>query len=100
MPLPADSYDPEVKTLVFRPPPGLPKEADDSPNLCAYIELRTPIGRRKIAEKLMMRTLPTLTRLVLVVHGNDYEFQRNLNTGVITGEKLIDRNTREWALIK
>ena len=46
-----------------------------------------------------MRTLPTLTRLVLVVHGNDYEFQRNLPTGVITGEVLITRDKREWAFV-
>ena len=75
--------------MVFRPPPGLPKEADDDdPNLCAYVELQTPIGRREVAEKLMMRILPTLTRLILVVHENNYEFKRNLYTGVITGEIL------------
>ena len=37
-----------------------------------------------------MRTLPTLTRLVLVVHGKDYEFRRNLFT---TSEILITRDT-------
>ena len=86
--------------MVFRPPPSLPQKAGDNPNLCAYVELRTPIGRRKVAEKLIMRTLPTLTRLVLVVHDNNYEFRRNLFTGVITGEILITRDTREWALAK
>ena len=43
----------DIKTLVFRPPPGLPELAGDNPNLCAYVELRTPIGRRKVAGKLM-----------------------------------------------
>ena len=48
-----------------------------------------------------MGTLPTLTRLVLIVHRNDYEFRRNLFTGVITGEKkLIARDPREWAELK
>ena len=71
----------------------------------------------------MMRVFPTLTRLIFVVHEDNYEFQRteascssmgrrwlsypilsypiqrNLNTGVITGEKLIDRDAREWALV-
>lgn len=59
----------EIETLVFRPPP-----ADTSNRICAYVELRTAIGRRKFTEKLMVRTLPTITRLVLVVHGNDYEY--------------------------
>ena len=36
-----------------------------------------------------MRTLPTLTRLVFIVHGKDYEFRKNLFTGVITGEKIL-----------
>ena len=83
----------KIETLVFRPPP-----VDRKSNLCAYVELRTPIGRRRAAEKLMMEILSTLTRLVFVVHGKDYEFRRNLSTGVITGEVLITRNTREWAL--
>ena len=74
--------------------PGLLEKAGDNLNLCLiYVELRTPISRRKVAEKLIMRTLPTLTRLVLVAHGNDYEFRRNLFTGVITGEILITRNS-------
>jgi hypothetical protein len=73
--------------------------AGDNPNLCAYVELRTRIGRRNVAEKLIMQNFPTLTRLVLVVHGNDYEFRRNLHTGVITGGNLITRDTREWALV-
>ena len=49
----------------------------------------------------MMRVFPTLTRLIFVVHedASDYEFQRNLDTGVITGEKMIDRDAREWALV-
>ena len=49
----------------------------------------------------MMRVFPlaTLTRLIFVVHEDDYEFQRNLNTGVITGGKMIDRDAREWALV-
>ena len=42
----------------------------------------------KVAEKLIMQTLPTLTLLVLVV-------RRNLFTGVITEEK----NTREWTSV-
>jgi hypothetical protein len=82
--------------VVFRPPLRLRKKADDNPNLCAYyVELRTPIGRREVAEKLIMRTLPTpgLTRLVLVVHGEDYEFRRNIFTGVtMTGEISITRD--------
>ena len=100
LPLPVNSYGRNIRTLVFRPPPALPENAGDNPNLCAYIELRTPIGRRKVAEKLIMRTLPTLTRLVLIVHGNDYEFRRNLFTGVITRENLITRDTREWTWVK
>jgi hypothetical protein len=100
MPLPVNSYGRNIRTLVYRPPPGLPEKAGDNPNLCAYVELRTPMGRRKVAEKLIMRILPTLTRLVLVVHGNDYEFRRNLFTGIITGEILITRDTREWTLVK
>lgn len=87
--------------MVFRPPPGLLKKDGDNPNLCAYIELRTPIGRRRVAEKLIMRTLPTLTRLVFIVHGNDYEFRKNSFTGVISGEKkLLARDTQEWASVK
>ena len=77
--------------------------AGDNPNVCAYVELRSPIGRRRVAEKLMMQILPTLTRLlVLVVHGKDYEFRRNLSTGVVTGDSeiLITRDTQEWALVK
>jgi hypothetical protein len=99
-------YGRNIRTLIFRPPPSLPEKAGDSdwdnPNFCAFVELRTPMGRRKVAEKLFMRTLPALTRLVLVVHGNDYEFQRNLviPNGVITGEFLITRDTREWTLVK
>jgi hypothetical protein len=93
-----------TETLVFRPPPGLPKSkmAGNNPSLlhCAYVELRTPIGRRRVAEKLFMECLPNLTRLVLVVHRKDYEFRRNLHSGIITGEILITRNTQEWALIK
>ena len=91
-----------TQTLVFRPPPGLPKMVGDNPNLCAYVELRSPIGRRRVAEKLMMQILPTLTRLlVLVVHGKDYEFRRNLSTGVVTGDSeiLITRDTQEWASV-
>ena len=77
------------------------QKTGDNSNLCAYIELRNPSGRRKAAEKLIMRTLPTLTRLVFIVHGNDYEFRKNLFTGVITGEKfLISRDAQEWALVK
>ena len=75
-------------------------EASDNPNLCAYVGLRTQVGCRKVAEKLIMQTSPTITRLVLIVHENDYEFRRSLNTGVITGENLITRNAREWALVK
>jgi hypothetical protein len=84
----------KIETLVFRPPP-----ANRKSNLCAYVELRTPIGRRRAAKKLM-QIFSTLTQLVLVrvVHGKDYEFRRNLSTGVITREILITRNTREWAL--
>ena len=74
-------------------------EADDNTNLCAYVELQTTVGRRQVAEKLMMRVFPTLTRLIFVVHEDDYEFQRNLDTGVITGGKMIDRDAREWALV-
>jgi hypothetical protein len=88
-----------IKTLVFRPPPGLRKMFLD-PDLCAFVELRSSIGRRVIAKKLFTKSLPELTRLVLVVHGKDYEFRRNLSTGVITGEILITRNTGEWALVK
>jgi hypothetical protein len=73
--------------------------AGDNPNLCAYIELRTQTGRRKFAERLMMRDFPILTRLVLIVHGNDYEFRRDLHTGLITGENLITRDTQEWTLV-
>ena len=93
-----------TETLVFRPPPGLPKSkmAGDNPSLwqCAYVQLRTPIGRRRVAKKLLTEKFPGLTRLVLVVHGKDYEFRRNLHTGVITGEVLITRDTQEWASVK
>ena len=66
---------------------------DDNPNFChgAYVELRTQTGRRKFPEKLIMRDFPILTQLVFVVHGNDYEFRRNLHTGVMTRENLITR---------
>ena len=89
MPLPVNSYSRYIKSLVFRPPPGLPKKDDDNPNLCTYVELRTPIGRRKVAEKLIMRTLPTHTR-----------FMRTTNSEGTYGEILITRDAREWALVK
>ena len=95
-----------TETLVFRPPPGLPKfqMACDNrgPNLhhCAYVELRTSNGRRRVAEKIFKKRLPTLTRLVFVLHGEDYEFRRNLHSGIITGEILINRDAQEWASVK
>ena len=94
MALPGKCDCTDIRTLVFRPPPGLP-----NPNLCAYVELRSPIGRRRVAEKLIKQSLPTLTRLVLVVHGNDYEFRKDLHTGVISGEILITRDTQEWSSV-
>ena len=65
-----------------------PKQLVINPNFWAYVELRASIGRRKVAEKLIMQTLPKLPPLVLVV-------RRNLFTGVITEEK----NTREWTSV-
>ena len=89
-----------TETLVFRPPPGLPKFKGLSLHHCAYVELRSPNGRRRVAEKIFKKCLPTLTRFVLVVHGKDYEFRRNLHSGIITGEFLITRDTQEWATVK
>ena len=73
----------------------------DNPSLrhCAYVQLRTPIGRRRVAEKLFMEIFPALTRLVLIVHRKDYEFRRDLNSGIITRENLITRDTQEWASV-
>ena len=78
-----------MKTLLYYMNLGQERTAPkgDNPNLCVYVELQT-------------WTLPSLTRLVLVVHGKDYEFRRNLFTGVVTGENLITRDTREWTLVK
>ena len=46
-----------------------------------------------------METLPTLTRLVFVGYEYDYEFRRDLQTGIITGEELITLDDQEWALV-
>ena len=93
-----------TETLVFRPPPGLPKSkmVGDNPSNyhCAYVQLRTPTGRHRFAMKLFKESITTLTRLVLVVHGKDYEFRRNLQTGIVTGECLITRDAQEWASIE
>ena len=89
-----------TQTLVFRPPPGLPKMVGDNPNLCAYVELRSPIGRRRVAEKLIKQILPTLYRLVLLVHGKNYEFRWDPSAYDVTGEILITRDAGEWASVK
>ena len=47
----------------------------------------------------MMKTLPTLTRLVFVDRANNSEFRKNLQTGIITGEELTTLYEREWALV-
>ncbi|KAF8817192.1 hypothetical protein BYT27DRAFT_7153851 [Phlegmacium glaucopus] len=93
-----NSHFPSIKTLVLRPPPRLPINTGDDPNLCAYVKLRTADGRRKAAEK-MMKILQTLTRLVFVDHEYDYEFRRDLKSGIITGEELITLDEQEWALV-
>ncbi|KAF8805074.1 hypothetical protein BYT27DRAFT_7258659 [Phlegmacium glaucopus] len=82
-----------IETLVLRFPP-LP----DDPNLCAYIILRTSKGRRKVAEKIM-NAFKTLTRLVFVDHECDYDFRRDLKSGIVTREALITLDEQEWALV-
>ena len=47
-----------------------------------------------------METFKGLTRLVLIVHDHDYEFRRDLKTGIITKEELITLDKREWALVQ
>ena len=89
---------PKIETLVLRPSPRLPRKSGDDPNLCAYVNLRTTVGRRKTVENIM-ETFKTLTRLVLVVHGYDYEIRRDLKTGIIAEEELITLDKQEWALV-
>lgn len=48
----------------------------------------------------MMEILPTLTRLVFVGNEYDYEFRRDLQTGVIAREELIIHDEQEWASVK
>lgn len=63
--------------VLFRSAKKKKKKLVINPNLCAYVELRTPIDRRKVAEKLNNANLTTTNTIqsVLVVHGNDYEFR-------------------------
>ena len=89
---------PEIRELILRPPPRLPRKSGDDPNLCAYVNLRTIVGRRKTVENIM-ETFKTLTRLVLIVHDQDYEFRRDLETGIITKEESITLDKQEWALV-
>ncbi|KAF8804868.1 hypothetical protein BYT27DRAFT_7340022 [Phlegmacium glaucopus] len=93
LPFPPGCHFPHIETLVLRFPPLL-----DDPNLCAYVTLRTSNGRREVAKEIM-RMLQRLTRLVFVDHEYDYEFRRDLKTGIITGEKLIILDEQEWALV-
>lgn len=74
-PFPSESHlpFPMIETLVLRPP-GPPKQTGDNLT-CAYVKLRTSIGRRKAAQKIML-TLQTLTRLVLIVHKHDYRIPK------------------------
>jgi len=46
-----------------------------------------------------MKKYQTLTRLVFVGHEYDYEFRKDLKTGITTGEELIALNEQEWALV-
>ena len=73
--------------------------AGDNPNHCAYVELRSPIGRRRVAKKLIMKILPTISRLVLIVHGNSYEFRWNPSADDVTEEILITWDAGEWASV-
>ena len=45
-----------------------------------------------------MKNLPTLTRLVFIDYQYDYEFRRDMRTGIITGEEAITLDKQEWAL--
>ena len=94
MPLHVSFYGRNIRTLVFVLQVS-PKWLMIIQNFCAYVELRTPISR-KILKKL--RTLPTLTRLVLVVHGKDYEIRRNIFTGVIIRGNRLPRTIRNDVL--
>ena len=91
-------YSAKIETLVLRPPPRLPRKSGDDPNLCAYVNLRTTVGRRKTVKNIM-ETFKALTRLVLIIHDHDYEFRRDLKTGIITKEELITSDKQEWALV-
>ena len=82
MPLHVSSYGRNIRTLVFVLQVS-PKWLMIIQFFCAYVELRTPISRLKVKILKKLRTLPTLTRLVLIVHGKDYEIRRNIFTGVI-----------------
>ena len=73
--------------------------AGDNPNHCAYVELRSPIGRRRVAKKLIMEILPTISRLVLIVHGENYEFRWNSSADDVTEETLITWDAGEWASV-
>ena len=46
-----------------------------------------------------MKTFKTLTRFVLVDHEYDYEFRRNVKTGIIAEEELITFDKQEWAWV-
>ena len=54
---------PEIRELILRPPPRLPRKSGDDANLCAYVNLRTTVGRRKTVENIM-KTFKALSRLV------------------------------------
>ena len=73
--------------------------AGDNPNHCAYVELRSPIGRRRVAKKLIMEILPTISRLVLIVHEKNYEFRWDPSADDVTEETLITWDAGEWASV-
>ena len=93
MPLHVSSYGRNIRTLVFVLQVS-PKRLMIIQIFCAYVELRTPISRLKVNILKKLRTLPTLTQLILVVHGKDYEIRRNIFTGVIIRGNRLPRTIR------
>ncbi|KDR82352.1 hypothetical protein GALMADRAFT_220356 [Galerina marginata CBS 339.88] len=83
-----------IETLVLRPPTRAYDDTDKDSKISAYMELRTPEGRKCAAERITT-ALPTLTRLV-IVGKHIHEFRKNLETGVISEQELKALDDQDW----
>ena len=88
----------QIRTLIFRLPTGPREDGERDMETCSFIELRTAEGRRGAAERIM-KTLPTLTRFVLI--GDPiHEFVRDLESGTISDRNLEAIDDDEWLLVE